>query len=65
MALAAVAGRRAPIRSGPPADEELRREARIEREDGRKRYLSGRLMHGDTLCSDAEGLFLQLLPGQR
>ncbi|CAB4362876.1 MAG: PaaI family thioesterase [Actinobacteria bacterium] len=51
-------------RSITPVDTDLVIEARIEREEGRKRYLSGRLLHGDTLCSDAEGLFLQLLPGQ-
>lgn len=52
-------------RSITPVDEDLVIEARIEHEEGRKRFLTGRLLHGDTLCSDAEGLFLQLLPGQR
>lgn len=52
-------------RSITPVDADLVIEARIEREEGRKRFISGRLMHGDTLCSDAEGMFLQLLPGQQ
>lgn len=41
-----------------PVDEELRVSARIDREEGRKRYLSARLYHGETLLADAEGLFV-------
>jgi acyl-coenzyme A thioesterase PaaI-like protein len=33
-------------------------------EAGRKRLLRGELRHGDTLCAEAEGLFVQLKPGQ-
>lgn len=33
-------------------------------EEGRKRYLRGELRDGDTLCAEAEGLFLAILPGQ-
>jgi acyl-coenzyme A thioesterase PaaI-like protein len=48
-----------------PLDVELRWEASRDRVDGRKRWGSARLFgQGGTLLSDAEGLFLQLLPGQ-
>ena len=33
-------------------------------EEGRKRYLRGELHDGDTLCAEAEGLFLAMRPGQ-
>jgi acyl-coenzyme A thioesterase PaaI-like protein len=48
-----------------PLDVELRWEASRDRVEGRKRWGSARLLNaaGD-LLSDAEGLFLQLLPGQ-
>jgi acyl-coenzyme A thioesterase PaaI-like protein len=32
--------------------------------EGRKRFVRGELRDGDRLCADAEGLFLELLPGQ-
>ena len=47
-----------------PIDTELRIEGRFDREEGRKRYLVGSLYHGDRLCADAKGLFVQLRPGQ-
>ncbi|MGE0881571.1 MAG: PaaI family thioesterase [Acidimicrobiia bacterium] len=47
-----------------PIGPELTIDARLEREEGRKRYITGRLFHGDTLVADAEGLFVTLLPGQ-
>ena len=47
-----------------PIDVELRLEASVDREDGRKRWVTGRLYDGDTLLSDAEGLFVELRPGQ-
>jgi len=48
-----------------PLDVELRFEASRDRVEGRKRWGSARLFgpQGE-LLSDAEGLFLQLLPGQ-
>jgi acyl-coenzyme A thioesterase PaaI-like protein len=52
------------FRSITPVGKELRVEARFEREEGRKRFLVGSLYDGDTLCADAEGLFVTLLPGQ-
>jgi acyl-coenzyme A thioesterase PaaI-like protein len=47
-----------------PIDVELDVEARVERQEGRKRWVTGRLLHGEILLADAEGLFVQLLPGQ-
>jgi acyl-coenzyme A thioesterase PaaI-like protein len=47
-----------------PLNTELDVEGRLERQDGRKRWITGRLAHGDTLLADAEGLFVQLRPGQ-
>jgi hypothetical protein len=47
-----------------PIGRELRIEATFDREEGRKRFVTGRLFDGDTLCADAEGLFVALLPGQ-
>jgi hypothetical protein len=48
-----------------PLDVELRWEASRDRVEGRKRWGSARLFGpaGD-LLSDADGFFLQLLPGQ-
>jgi hypothetical protein len=48
-----------------PLDVELRWEASRDRVDGRKRWGSARLFDpSGALVSDAEALFLQLLPGQ-
>ena len=47
-----------------PIGRTLRVEATVDSEEGRKRYLSGRLSDGDELVADAEGLFVVLLPGQ-
>jgi acyl-coenzyme A thioesterase PaaI-like protein len=41
-----------------PVGEELRVSARVDREEGRKRYLSGALHHGEKLLAEAEGLFV-------
>lgn len=51
-------------RSITPVEAELRVEARFDREEGRKRFLTGTLHHGDILCAEAEGLFVALRPGQ-
>ena len=37
---------------------------RVDRIEGRKRFVSGELRHGDTVCAQAEGLWVELLPGQ-
>ncbi|MBW8826074.1 MAG: PaaI family thioesterase [Acidobacteria bacterium] len=47
-----------------PIEVELRFDANVHRIDGRKRWVTGRIHDGDTLVSDAEGLFVTLLPGQ-
>ena len=51
-------------RSIVPIDRELQLTARFDREEGRKRFLSGELRDGSTLCADVEGLFVALRPGQ-
>jgi acyl-coenzyme A thioesterase PaaI-like protein len=47
-----------------PIGVELRLEATVDREEGRKRWVIGRLYDGDTVVADAEGLFVVLQPGQ-
>ena len=47
-----------------PVGRRLRVEARFDREEGRKRVLTGALLDGDTVTADAEGLFVALKPGQ-
>jgi acyl-coenzyme A thioesterase PaaI-like protein len=51
-------------RSITPIEARLTIEARFESEEGRKRVLRGVIRDGDTVCADAEGLFLALRPGQ-
>ncbi|MEX5635819.1 PaaI family thioesterase [Parafrankia sp. FMc2] len=51
---------RALTRVGVP----LRVEATVDRVEGRKLVLTGRLFDGDTLCAEAESLFVQLRTGQ-
>ncbi|EFC85501.1 hypothetical protein FrEUN1fDRAFT_1333 [Parafrankia sp. EUN1f] len=48
-----------------PIDVPLRVEVRFDREEGRKRYLTGALYDGASVTADAEALFVTLLPGQR
>lgn len=47
-----------------PIEKELQIEAGIERIDGRKIFVEGRLLDGDTPLTDAEALFVKLRPGQ-
>ena len=51
-------------RSVTPIERELQLTARFDREEGRKRFLSGELRDGGTLCADVAGLFVALRPGQ-
>jgi hypothetical protein len=51
-------------RSITPIETRLMIEARLESEEGRKRFLRAELRHGDTLCAEAEALFIALRPGQ-
>jgi len=53
-----------PAPRSPSIDRELQLTARFDREEGRKRFLSGELRDGSTLCADVEGLFVALRPGQ-
>lgn len=48
------------FRSIVPVETPLRVRAWIDREDGRKRYLRGEIWAGDTLCAEAEALFVEL-----
>jgi acyl-coenzyme A thioesterase PaaI-like protein len=47
-----------------PIGTELRLDATIEREEGRKIFAGGRLRRGEELLADAEALFVRLRPGQ-
>lgn len=47
-----------------PIDTELTVTSWVVCEEGRKRYLRGELRHGETLCAEAEGLFVVLRPDQ-
>jgi acyl-coenzyme A thioesterase PaaI-like protein len=45
-------------------EKELQVDAGIDRIEGRKIFVSGRLLDGDTVLCEAEALFLKLQPGQ-
>ncbi len=47
-----------------PIEKKLQIDAGIDRVDGRKIFVSGRLNDGDTLLTEAEALFVRLKPGQ-
>ena len=47
-----------------PIDTELQFDAGVDRVDGRKIFVSGRLTDGDTLLAEADALFVRLKPGQ-
>jgi acyl-coenzyme A thioesterase PaaI-like protein len=47
-----------------PIGKELKVDARIDRTEGRKIFVAGRLLDGDAVLSDAEALFVKLNPGQ-
>jgi len=47
-----------------PVETELQVEAGIERIEGRKIFVDGRLTDGDTVLADGEALFVRLRPGQ-
>lgn len=51
-------------RSITPIGEELSVRAWFVSEQGRKRILRATITHGDTLCAEAEGLFIVLRPDQ-
>ena len=47
-----------------PIGPELRVTAKVDRIEGRKRFLTGEIRYGDRVTADAEGLFVALRPGQ-
>jgi acyl-coenzyme A thioesterase PaaI-like protein len=47
-----------------PIEKELQFDAGVDRLDGRKIFVSGRLSDGDTLLTEADALFVRLKPGQ-
>jgi acyl-coenzyme A thioesterase PaaI-like protein len=69
----AISGDRAPARTAylhtdfrsiTPVGVELAVRAWFVSEQGRKRVLRAELTHADTLCAEAEGLFVELRPDQ-
>lgn len=54
---------RTDYRAVTPLDVELRFHGWIVGEEGRKRHARIELHHGDTLCAEAEALFIALKPG--
>jgi acyl-coenzyme A thioesterase PaaI-like protein len=52
------------FRSITPVGVKLGVRAWFVSEQGRKRILRAQLTHGDTLCAEAEGLFIELRPDQ-
>ncbi|WP_432842355.1 PaaI family thioesterase [Dactylosporangium sp. CA-092794] len=55
---------RTDYRSVTPVATELTLVGRLERHEGRKRYFSGVLRHGDVVCAEAECLWVELTAGQ-
>lgn len=51
-------------RSIVPIDKQLQVDAGVDRVDGRKIFVSGSLCDGETLLTEAQGLFVLLKPGQ-
>lgn len=47
-----------------PINKELQVDAGVDRVEGRKIFVSGRLSDGDTVLTDSEALFVLLKPGQ-
>lgn len=52
------------FRSVALLERPMRFDVTIDRVDGRKTWSTARITDGDQLVSDAEGLFIRLLPGQ-
>ncbi len=47
-----------------PIEKELRVDSRVDRAEGRKIFVTGRLLDGESVLCDAEALFVKLNPGQ-
>ncbi len=52
------------FRSVTPVDRDLAVSARLVSHEGRKRFIAGEIYDGERLCADAEGLWVELKPGQ-
>lgn len=52
------------FRAVTPIDTPLTFRATLKNEEGRKRIVRGEIWNGETLCVEAEGLFIALKPGQ-
>ena len=52
------------FRSITPVNVPLTVRARVERIEGRKRFLVGEIWHGEVLCAEAHALFVELKHGQ-
>ncbi|MFV9428738.1 PaaI family thioesterase [Rhodococcus aetherivorans] len=52
------------FRAPAPLHVELRVEAEFVRQEGRKRFMRGRMYHEDVLVADADGLWVELKPEQ-
>jgi hypothetical protein len=51
-------------RAVTPIGPQLDVRARVDRIEGRKRWLSGEVMHAGVVCAEASGLFIELRDGQ-
>jgi acyl-coenzyme A thioesterase PaaI-like protein len=51
-------------RSPTPLYTELRFECELDRVEGRKTFAVGRVFAGDTLCAEADGIFISARPGR-
>ena len=47
-----------------PIEKELQVDAGVDRVDGRKIFVAGRLLDGDAVLAEASALFVKLNPGQ-
>jgi acyl-coenzyme A thioesterase PaaI-like protein len=71
--LAAVGGRsvartaylNVSFRNIAPENTELILEGEFYREEGRKRFIKGRILNGETICAECDALFVALNPGQQ
>ncbi|MDN5704624.1 MAG: PaaI family thioesterase [Yaniella sp.] len=48
-----------------PIGERLDLHVAVEKAEGRKRFITGQLWHGETLCAEAESLFIEVKAGQQ
>lgn len=48
-----------------PIGERLELRIAVEKTEGRKRFITGQLWHGETLCAEAESLFIEVKLGQQ